>query len=196
MKKFIKAFLRIIRFISLQKQKIYLRLLGVEFGSNLYVRGSIFARNKGDFVIGDNVQINSNISSNPVGGPYKSVFVIFENAELKIGNNVGLSGTTFVAQKSVIIEDNVMIGSGVCIYDTDFHSVDFNKRVSDNDDTVKKSPVKICEGAFIGARSIILKGVTIGSKSVIGAGSVVTKDIPKNQIWAGNPARFIKVIGE
>ena len=52
--------------------------------------------------------------------------------------------------------------------------------------------VKICKDAFIGARSIICNAVTIGENSIIGAGSVVTKDIPANEIWAGNPARFIK----
>lgn len=50
----------------------------------------------------------------------------------------------------------------------------------------------INDNVFIGARCIILKGVTIGSKSIIGAGSVVTKNIPEGEIWAGNPAKFIK----
>jgi acetyltransferase-like isoleucine patch superfamily enzyme len=53
-------------------------------------------------------------------------------------------------------------------------------------------PVVIRDGAFIGAHTIVLKGVTIGERSVVGAGSVVTKDIPDGEIWAGNPARFIR----
>ena len=53
-------------------------------------------------------------------------------------------------------------------------------------------PVVIRDGAFIGAHSIILKGVTVGEKSVVGAGSVVTRSIPDGEIWAGNPARFIR----
>jgi len=57
-----------------------------------------------------------------------------------------------------------------------------------------KKPVVVKDNAFIGARSIILKGVTIGNNSIVGAGSVVTKSIPDNEIWAGNPARFIRSI--
>ena len=56
------------------------------------------------------------------------------------------------------------------------------------------SPVIIKDGAFIGAHSIILKGVIIGEKSIVGAGSVVTKSIPDGEIWAGNPAKFIRKI--
>ena len=55
-------------------------------------------------------------------------------------------------------------------------------------------PVVIKDGAFIGAHCIILKGVSIGEKSVVGAGSVVTKSIPDGEIWAGNPAKFIRRI--
>ena len=192
MKKIYKLFLKLFSFLQLKYQKIYLNIFNVRYGSNLYINGRIFVRNKGKFSLGQNVKINSNISSNPVGGPYKASFVVSENAELKIGDNVGMSGVAIVAQEKVIIEDNVKIGSGVCIYDTDFHSVNYEKRISSDDDITKKSPVKICEGAFIGARSIILKGVTIGDRSIIGAGSVVTKDGPPNQVWGGNPATCIR----
>lgn len=58
----------------------------------------------------------------------------------------------------------------------------------------KTKPVIIKDGAFIGTDCIILKGVTIGEKSVIGAGSVVTKSVPDGEIWAGNPAKFIRKV--
>ena len=64
------------------------------------------------------------------------------------------------------------------------------------DPGIGTKPVLIRQGAFIGAHSIILKGVTIGRHSVIGAGSVVTHDVPDNEIWAGNPAVFVKRIGD
>ncbi len=78
------------------------------------------------------------------------------------------------------------------ICDTDFHSIEYSYRLEKPDTHIRTAPVRICEGAFIGARSIILKGVTIGKHSVIGAGSVVTKSVPDNEIWAGNPAVYIR----
>lgn len=79
---------------------------------------------------------------------------------------------------------------GTKIYDTDFHWLDFEKRIRETGG--KTSPVTIKDGAFIGGSCIILKGVTIGEKSVIGAGSVVTKSVPDGEMWAGNPAKFIR----
>lgn len=84
------------------------------------------------------------------------------------------------------------MGGGVRIYDTDFHWLDFEKRMNEAGGAV--NPVVIKNGVFIGANSIILKGVTIGEKAIVGAGSVVTRSIPDGEIWAGNPAKFIRKI--
>lgn len=86
-------------------------------------------------------------------------------------------------------------GGGTSVYTTDFHSLDMNIRRTDDDMKNRKcSPVVIGDDVFIGAKCIILKGVTIGDGAIIGAGSVVTKNIPACQIWAGNPAKFIRKI--
>ena len=74
------------------------------------------------------------------------------------------------------------------------HSVNYSERMRHPDPGIGTKPVLIRQGAFIGAHSIILKGVTIGRHSVIGAGSVVTHDVPDNEIWAGNPAVFVRRI--
>jgi len=113
-----------------------------------------------------------------------------------IGDNVGMSNCTLFAYKSIIIEDNVMIGGGVNIWDTDFHPMYGSPRSSSSEDltNVSISPVVIKKNVFIGALSIILKGVTIGENSIIGAGSVVTQTIPANVIAAGNPCQVIKSI--
>lgn len=113
---------------------------------------------------------------------------------IEIGNRCRMSNVAICSFMKVRIEDDVYIGGDVRIYDTDFHSLDFSNRVSPVDNNIKSLPVLIKHGAFIGASSIILKGVTVGEYSIIGAGSVVTKNIPNGEIWAGNPAKFLKKV--
>lgn len=109
-----------------------------------------------------------------------------------------MSQTSLVASGAdITIGDYTLLGGGVKVYTSDFHSMDYKKRRSpgkmDQGDR-KCAPVTIGHDCFIGAGSIILKGVTIGDYSIIGAGSVVTKSVPSGEIWAGNPARFVKKI--
>lgn len=117
---------------------------------------------------------------------------------LSIGNNSGISNTAITVAESVNIGKHVFIGAGCKIYDTDFHPIEAEFRFGPNADNsmTKTKPIVIEDGAFIGGHSIILKGAHIGENSVIGAGSVVTGSIPPNEVWAGNPARFIKQIKE
>ena len=103
-----------------------------------------------------------------------------------------MSNVSLVSFCHIIIGDNVLLGGGVKIYDTDFHPLDYWYRVIKPYDGIVSKPVEIKEGAFVGAHSIILKGVTIGKHSIIGAGSVVANNVPDGEIWAGNPARFIR----
>jgi acetyltransferase-like isoleucine patch superfamily enzyme len=118
-----------------------------------------------------------------------------KGATLTIGNHVGMSQSALICHQSITIGNYVKIGGGVKIYDTDFHSLDPKVRASSADLEHKaKAPVVVKDNAFIGAYSIVLKGITIGENSIIGAGSVVTKSVPANQIWAGNPAKFIRNI--
>ena len=148
----------------------------------------------GEIRIGKNFRANSGKSYNPIGGDTVLRLICCNNAKLIIGNNVGISNSTLYCSKEITIEDDVSIGGGCKIYDTDFHPIDPEMRILDNHDAIKRKSVLIKKGAFIGGHTIILKGVTIGINSVIGAGSVVSKSIPDSEIWAGNPARFIKKI--
>lgn len=113
---------------------------------------------------------------------------------LIIGHNVGLSSTPITCYHQITIGNNVKIGGSVCIYDTDFHNL--NPYIRNNKELDKKTaiklPVLIQDNVFIGAHATILKGVVIGENSIIGACSFVTKNIPPNEIWAGNPAKFKK----
>lgn len=120
--------------------------------------------------IGDNCNICAN--------------VLIEN-EVKIGNNVTIKSGVQVWD-GVEIEDNVFIGPNVT-----FTNDCYPKSGNHNYIMLK---TKICNGASIGANSTILPGITIGKGSLIGAGSVVVKDVPDGELWLGNPARFIRKI--
>ncbi len=155
------------------------------------------ARN-GKCTIGKHFLMNNGLKGNPIGRPQRCLLFVCNFATLTIGEKVGISSTAIIASLSITIGDNVQIGGGVCIYDTDFHSLDHNYRKDMAQDNIHqvKSAILIKENSFIGAHSTILKGVTIGVNSIVGACSVVTKSIPDNEIWAGNPAKFIRKINE
>lgn len=150
----------------------------------------------GAISFGKNVRINSSLRSNPIGGSTRTILFAEPGAKISIGNRVGISNSAIHAAESVTIEDDVLIGGNCKIYDTDFHSIDFDYRMENPDTHVKKSPINIGNGAFIGAHSVILKGVSIGERSVIAAGSVVTKSVPPNELWGGIPAKLIKTLNK
>lgn len=143
---------------------------------------------------GDGLILNNELKGNPIGRPQPCIFFADKEAVIRIGRNVGMSSAALIARCEIVIGDNVKLGGGVCIYDTDFHSLSAIDRLDSQKDRVaaKKYPVIIGDNVFIGAHSTILKGVTIGENAVIGACSVVTKNIPANEIWAGNPAKLVR----
>lgn len=165
----------------------------VNVGKNVSIRGKINVYgDKGTLTICDNVIINSHISYNPIGGWSGCSFATSRGGNIIIKDGAGISNSAFCSMSNITIGERVYIGGGCRIYDTDFHSLDFDHRMKKNDTHIKTAPVTIKKGAFVGGGSIILKGVTVGERAVVGAGSVVTKDIPADEIWAGNPAKFIR----
>ncbi|MDR7127775.1 acetyltransferase-like isoleucine patch superfamily enzyme [Algoriphagus sp. 4150] len=143
-------------------------------------------------VIGKDLILCSISRKNSIGVFQKVIIkALLPNSCITIGDNVGISGAT-ISGSNIKIGNNVLIGSGVLITDSDSHSILPSKR-HDSSYIVSK-PIIIEDDVFIGARSIVMKGVTIGGGSVIGAGSVVTKSIPAMHIAAGNPATIIKRI--
>lgn len=150
----------------------------------------------GSCEIGKNFRLNNREISNPIGRFNKCSIIVGNKAKLVIGDNVGMSSTAIVCNNNIRIGDNVKIGGNVVIYDTDFHSLNFLKRLNPETDLTNtiSAPVLIGNNVFIGAHTTILKGIHIGDNSVIGACSVVTKSIPSNEIWAGNPAKLIRVL--
>lgn len=147
-------------------------------------------------ILGNNLAMNNDPRGNPIGCFEKCSIYVDKNATLIIGDNVGISQAAIACQENIIIGNNVKIGGGACVYDSDFHALDYKQRANPLTDSKNKitKPVLIEDDVFIGAKSIILKGVTIGARSIVGASSVVTNNIPSDEIWAGNPAKFIRKV--
>lgn len=175
----------ILNYVSLKKNR-------VRFG-RLLLQGKLWIRNHGVIEIGENCVIHSGIKSNVLGT--SSGFEVYQNGKLIIGSCVNMSNIRIRCEKEVRIDNDVMIGGGVTINDSNCHSLDFNERMKSKDGgSVISAPIHIKRGAFIGTGSLILKGVTIGEESIVAAGAVVTRDVPDKEIWGGNPAKFIKTL--
>jgi acetyltransferase-like isoleucine patch superfamily enzyme len=123
-----------------------------------------------------------------MGCPHATVLrTLASNAELVLEAGVGVSGSTLCAARSIRIGEGTLIGAGAMILDNDFHQRTESGEWAADCET-RARPVCIGRFAFVGARAVILKGVTIGDGAVIGAGAVVTKDVPAQHVAVGNPA--------
>lgn len=175
-----------------------LRRKGVVMGDVLHFHGlPIVSMAEGSSIsLGDRVVLCSESESTALGVSRPVILrTLNPGARISIGDDVGLSGTVICAATRIEIGAECLIGADVQIVDTDFHSVAPQGRCHGNPDTqVLSAPVKIGRNVFIGAGVRVLKGVSIGDNSVIGAASVVTRDVPDNAVAAGNPARVIRLL--
>ncbi|MEE3892703.1 acyltransferase [Priestia megaterium] len=180
---------------ELLQNKFIFKKNSVRFGDFPTINGTIFMRNNGgEIYFGKSVKVNSRANANPIGGDTRTIMCVGENAILKIGDLSGISNSSIICTTSISIGNKVLIGGGTKIWDTDFHPLDPIERMQEPNKNMVSKEVRIGNNVFIGGNSIILKGVSIGDNSVIGAGAVVTKNVPENEIWAGNPAKFIRKI--
>lgn len=180
---------------SILAGKAYCVFKGVKFGKNLRAFGvPLIHRHPGAVIsIGDNVVLTSTSRVNLSGVRGQVILAApCANSRIVIGNNSGLSGAVIYAASSVTIGNNVNIGANARIYDSDMHPIGIMDRRLDKRDKVVSNPVVVEDDVWVGACAIILKGVTIGRGAIVGAGSVVTKNVPPCTIWAGNPAKQIR----
>jgi acetyltransferase-like isoleucine patch superfamily enzyme len=138
-------------------------------------------------------------------GSLLSSKIVFERpgAALLVGDRTFVANGIMSVAARVEIGDDVLVSWGVSIVDHNSHSLRFSQRCHDvqtwreakkNWQDVETTPVVICDKAWVGFNSIVLKGVTIGEGAIVGAGSVVTKDVAPWTVVAGNPARTIREI--
>lgn len=182
--------------------RLWFRLVGVECGRNMNVYDKVYLLGQGRVRIGDDFTFLSGDSLNPICRNIRgAIYVPFKQSSIIIGNRVGMSSVCLHAMRQIIIGNDVKIGADVLIIDNDSHPIDFTLRRDDNEyekgseqylDSVHALPVTIDDDVWIGARSIILKGVHIGARSIIAAGSVVTRNIPPDSIAGGNPAKVLR----
>lgn len=172
----------------------FFRANGVQIGKNFFVMGRVSIVGPGKIEIGDDFCMSSGDYVNPIASNLRgAIFTETKDSSIVIGNNVGMSSTRMWVRDSLTIGDNVCVGANVLFIDTDSHPLDYLVRRTSNEGT-KSKPIVIEDDVWIGAHTIVLKGVTIGARTVIGAGSIVTKDIPSDCIAAGNPCKVIRTL--
>ena len=185
---------RLLNIIYTRLFRIILFVNKVEFGMKVRAYGAIpmvrINNKSGTISIGSNCIFNN---YNDAGWYSKCSIWVRKNAELHIGNSTGFNGVMIYAANSIEIGSNVKIGGGTRLFDTDFHPLDYIQRRITVEGS-RTSPVKIEDDVFIGTNCIICKGVTIGARSIIAAGSVVVKSVPADEIWGGAPARLLRKI--
>jgi len=168
------------------------RLKGVELQgrSDFLGRPLISMVRGGRIILGDGVRVFSAVRGNPLACFQPCALrAMAPGARLVLGPSVGISATAICAAISIEVGEHTIMGAGAMVIDTDFHQPagewDWN-----DDCLTGARPIRIGRGVFVGARAIVLKGVTIGDRAVIGAGAVVSKDVPAGHIAAGNPAKI------
>lgn len=165
-------------------------------GVNFIGRCLISVGKNAEVYFGKNVAIRSGYYTSSTT---LSKISIADGSKFSIGDNSGMSSVSIICKERITIGENVNIGAGCLILDSNMHSTDWRVRANrkmDSPQKAAKAPIIIEDNVFIGARCIITKGVTIGRCSMIAAGSVVVKDIPANCIAGGNPCKVIKYIND
>lgn len=162
----------------------------------------VYILGHGSVEIGDDFVFSSGDSINPICRNIRgAIYTVNSESKIEIGNRVGISSACLWAKEKITIGNDVNIGGDSIIIDNDAHPHNYLQR---RDSYLKdygwnsywgavcSAPIIIEDDVWIGARCVILKGVHIGARSIIAAGSLVTKDIPSDVIAGGNPCRIIR----
>lgn len=169
---------------------------GIDWGTNWKIFGRpIIQKHRGSQIeMGDGLTLRSWPRSNPLA-PTAPVVLSTRRADARItiGDDCGVTGATLVAADRISIGDRVLVGGNASIVDTDFHPLTPEGR-AEALNAGAHAPIVIEDDVFVGMEALILKGVTIGEGAVVGAGSVVTQDVPPRTVVAGNPATVVRTL--
>lgn len=170
---------------------------GRRFGPGVRIRGWPIIRvyPGSTLTVGARATLISHSFFNPAGVNHPCVLMTLSSqARIVVGDDVGMSGCAISAVREVVIEKGVLLGANVVITDSDMHQLgnpDRRTPAAYEDGR----PVVIETNAFVGMNCMILKGVRVGHDAVVGAGSVVTTDVPPRSVVGGNPASVLQSPG-
>lgn len=172
------------------------KIWGINAGRGCRFEGRtiISSRERGQIVLGNGVVFNSRSLGNLAGLSRPTIIDCHASgAKFTCGDNSGFSSVAINCRSSITVGKNVKVGADVRIYDHDFHSLEPQFRRSVDDAMhIRAKPIVIGDDVFIGAGAIILKGVHIGARTIVAAGSVVfSGEIPPDSLVKGNPARVV-----
>lgn len=187
---------------------VKLNLLHVKHGKRTRIYSKVYLElhPQAKVLIGDDFTMSSDNNFNPLCRNLRACIVASRSTTIiKIGNRVGMSSPVLWIRNGIYIGDNVKIGGDCIFLDSDGHNLDWRIRNSDermplpdgrtmDEATINCAPIVVEEHVLIGTRCVILKGVTIGARSIIAAGSVVAKSLPADCIAGGNPAKVIRYL--
>ncbi len=155
----------------------------VTLGADVWVQGSMLIDASGEVIVGHHSGF----------GCYRNqenrITVRESSARVIIGSFCFFNGAEVTASTSIVFQDRCLV-SDALIEDSDYHSIQINRM--DPDAVVKSFPIHIGSNVWVGARAVILKGVTIGNNSVVGLGTIVRKSVPENCVVIGNPQQIVK----
>lgn len=178
----------------------YLRSRGVETELGfvtLIGKPSIERANGARIILGKGVILVSESTANTAGINHP-VIISAEGpgSIIRIEDGVGISGASIVTCSEIVVGEQTMIGANCNIYGTDFHCQRASERLHQSNGTASAptSPIHIGKRCWLASNITVLKGVTIGDESVVGAMSLVNKDVPSKAVVAGVPAKLIKTI--
>ena len=177
-----------------QEDYDYLKSHGVdtEYGYVTLHGKPIIYKEPGSVIrMGKNVVLTSDSETNMAGINHPVIIATYsKNAEVILEDNVGMSGVSINCVSRCVFKEGVMLGANVNVWDTDFHLVDPVKRSHQKSILeAKTAPIILERNVWIGANTTVLKGVTIGENTVVGAMSLVNRNLPANSLCAGNPAK-------
>ena len=182
------------RWLAYPRARLVFAMNGIPWGRGWRLYGVPIVQKHRHSVIrlGPGLSLRSATCSNPLGANHPVILCTWQaGAVLEIRANFGMTGGTLCAAERIEIGDNVTVGANTTIIDTDFHPLEAQVRRLRPQDA-RTAPILIDDNVFIGMSCLILKGVTLGKDSVVGAGSVVTTSVPQGVVVAGNPARIIR----